>query len=90
MKYRLNKGFVSQIIGERLMIFDGERSTLYTLNKSAAFIFKKLKRGWSEEKIINQLIKKYQISKEKAVKDVAEFLDDLKKKKIVSFGPPKR
>lgn len=70
-------------MGDKINIFDGEQSLLYTLNQTATFIFEKLKQGLDDKKIIDVLIKKYSISKEKADKDVREFIKELKKRKIL-------
>lgn len=83
MKYKVVKGLISQKVEDGLTIFDGGRSTLYTLNESASFIFNRLKLGRAERDIVNQLVKKYKIKQEKAKKDVKEFVEDLKKKGIV-------
>lgn len=84
MKWKISKGFISQKIGKKLTIFDGEESALYTFNETASLIFGKLKKGFEKDKIIGLLIKKYKINKKKAEKDVNEFLNELKKNKIIS------
>lgn len=71
-------------MGEKLTIFDGEESVLYTFNETASYIFSKLKLGWERMRISQALSKKYKIKPDKLTKDVTEFIRDLKKKKIVS------
>lgn len=83
MKYKINKGFISQKMGKKLVIFDGERSVLYTLNETGSFIFKKLKLGWAKQKIIDGLANKYRIQGDAAKKDVEDFILELESKKIV-------
>lgn len=83
-KYKLNKGFIVQKLNNKMVIFDGEESALYTFNETAAFIFKKIKKGEEKEKIIEMVARKYDIKKDKVRKDFNELLGDLKKKKIVS------
>ena len=90
MKYKINKGFIVQKLDDKTVIFDGEESVLYTFNQTASEIFKKLKKGDQEEKIINDMIKKYKIKKEKAQKDFSELMTELKKKKIISVAKPKK
>ena len=82
--YNINKGFILQKLSNKTVIFDGEESMLYTFNETASFIFQKLKLKWPEEKIIDGLQKKYQISKQKATNDLKKLIVDLKKKKIIS------
>ena len=83
-QYKINKGFIVQKLDQKTVIFDGEESMLYTFNETASFIFKKLKSALEEDKIVDALVKKYSINKERERKDVKELIFDLKKKKIVS------
>lgn len=84
MKYKINKGFIVQKVGDKSTIFDGEESALYTFNKTASVIFAKIKSGWEKERIINYLAKFYSIKKEVAEKDFDDFAKDLIKSKIIT------
>lgn len=84
MKYKINKGFVSEQLDGKTVIFDSEKSVLYTFNETASYIFKKIKAGEEEDKIIDLVTKKYQVKPEKAKKDLYDLLVELKKKKIIS------
>ena len=90
MKYKINKGYISEQLDGKTVIFDSEKSVLYTFNETASYIFKKIKAGEDEERIINLVVKKYEIKEEKAKKDLIDLLSDLKKKKIVSSIKSKR
>lgn len=90
IKYKINKGLITQKIDNKTVIFDSEESLLYTLNETAAIIFLKLKKGLSESEIIQIMVKKYQIKEEKVKKDLIEFLSDLKKKKIIFSSNSKK
>lgn len=90
IKYKINKGFIVQKLDDKMVIFDGEESVLYTFNNTASFIFKKIKKGEEKEKIIEMIEKKYDVKKEKAEKDFNELIDDLKKKKIISSAKSKK
>lgn len=83
-KYKLNKGFITQKLGNKLTIFDSEESILYTFNETASYIFQKLKLGLDLNKIENILSSKYKIKKEKARRDIDEFLKELIAKGIVN------
>lgn len=87
MKYHLNKGFIVQKLDGKITIFDGEKSSLYTLNETATFIFEKLKRGWEETRIVEALVKRYSVKEDRAKKDLKSLLSDLKKRKIVLQNP---
>lgn len=84
MKYKINKGFISEKLDGKTVIFDSDSGMFYTFNETAAFIFKKIKSGNNEEEIVNKVIKKYQVKAEKAKKDLIDLFADLKKKKIIS------
>lgn len=84
MKYKINKGLITQKIDNKTVIFDGDESILYSFNETASYIFKKIKAGENEEKIIDLVVKKYQIKPEKAKKDLKDLLAELRKKKIIS------
>ena len=83
-KIKINKGFIIQKMDNMITIFDGEKSVLYTFNKTATFIFEKIKSGLEPEKIIEDMRKKYAIKKDRAKKDLDELVNDLISKKIIS------
>jgi len=84
MKYKINKGFIAQKLDNKTVIFDGEKSVLYTLNETASYVFRKIKAGWEKERIIEQVIKKYSVKKERVEEDLIQLISDLKKKKILA------
>ncbi|MCL4339326.1 PqqD family protein [Patescibacteria group bacterium] len=82
--YKINKGFIVQKLDDTTVIFDGEKSTLYTFNSTATFIFQKLKSGNDRRKIVSLLARKYGISEKKAQNDFNMLLTDLLSKKIIT------
>lgn len=86
MKYKIKKGNIVQKLDDKTVIFDADESILYTLNETASFIFQKLKRGQNKEKIINAMLRKFQVKKERVEKDFDQLISDLKKKKIISIS----
>lgn len=84
MKYKINKGLITQKVDKETVIFDGDESVLYTFNEAASFIFKQLTLGKKNDEIINSLVKKYEIKEENAKKDLDSFLKDVIAKKIIS------
>jgi 6-pyruvoyl-tetrahydropterin synthase len=80
---KLQKGLIIQKLDDQTVIFDADESVLYTLNETAAIIFDKLKKKWDKEKIINFMLKKYDVKKERLEKDFDQLIEDLKKKKII-------
>lgn len=77
MKLVIQKGFISQRDGEKITIFDSENSQLLSFNKSATFIFDRLKRGVDTKTIISELTSKYDVSEIQALNDTNEFVDTL-------------
>jgi len=82
MKYKLNKNYIVQKLEDKVVIFDGEESVLFTLNDTASLIYSKLKTGTVKEKIVDELVKQYSVKKEIAEKDIDTLITDLKKQKI--------
>ncbi len=79
----MNKGFIVQKTGIETTIFDSDDSILYTFNNVGADILEQIKRGNELEKIVIKIVKKYQIEKEKAKKDVTDFMQELLRLKII-------
>ena len=88
--YKINKGFVVQKLDDKTVIFDSEESVLYEFNETASFVFKKIKVGWDEGKIVTSLSKTYKIKEDRVEKDVKELISELKKKKIIASSKPKK
>lgn len=82
--YTINKGLIAQKLDSKTVIFDGEKSVLYTFNETANYIFQKIKSKWDEKKIISIIVRKYNVGETQAKKDVQELIKLLKDKKIIS------
>jgi len=83
-KYKINKKFIIQKLDGKIVIFDGEKSVLNTLNSTATFMFQKIKVGWDKEKIIDAITKIYSIDEESVKKDLDTLIKELVKQKIIS------
>lgn len=84
-KYKVLKGLIFEKIDKgKQVIYDGKKSILFTFNETATFIFSKLKVGNTNNEIENELVKKYDIAKKIAKKDLKEFIGVLQKKHIIS------
>ncbi|GAB4219531.1 MAG: hypothetical protein Fur009_6150 [Candidatus Microgenomates bacterium] len=83
MKYVIKKGFLIDKLDDEIVIFDEEKSVLYTLNHTATEIFKLLKKGLNEEEIIEKMVKKYNVKEDKVKKDFKKLINDLFEKKII-------
>ncbi len=83
MKYKINKGFIVQKVGNKQTIFDGEESALYTFNKTGSLIFEKIKLEWEKEKIVSYISKTFSITEKEAGEDFDEFTKELLNSKII-------
>ena len=81
--YQIQKGLIIQKIDKETVIFDAEESVLYTLNETASEIFRLLKKGLKEEEIVERIVKKYEVRKERVENDVRELFKELEKRKIL-------
>lgn len=84
MKFQLKQGFIVQKNGNKISIFDPEKSILHSFNETGSYIFEQVKKGLEEEKIVKNIVKKFKISETEAKNDFEEFIKDLKRKKIIS------
>jgi hypothetical protein len=81
--YQIQKGLIIQKLDKETVIFDAEESLLYTLNETASEIFRLLKKGLKQEEIVERMVKKYDVRKERVKKDVRELVEELRKRGIV-------
>ncbi|WP_035587434.1 PqqD family protein [Hippea jasoniae] len=72
------KNIKSLAISEDGFIFDPQTGNSYTVNKTGLFIIKLLKENKSEDEIVEILTNEYDIDKNEAQKDVADFIGYLK------------
>jgi len=83
------QGFiVREIAGKTVAIAVGEASKdfhgMLTLNQTALFIWQQLEKDTTEEAIVDELLKIYDVPREKAENDVHITVDTLKKAGIVT------
>lgn len=76
-----------EIAGETVLVPVGksvyDANGLFILNELAAFIWKLLPEAETEEQICKALLEEYEVSKEDAARDVAEFLGKLRELEIL-------
>ena len=82
-KYRLNKDMISQKIQGNEVVFDTEKSTIYTLNETATFILKRITLKKSLQEIEKSIMQEYDVDEAVAKKDVQSTVSDFIKKKIL-------
>jgi len=78
--YHISKGLIQQKIDKKIIIFNEDKSLLFTLNETAAFIFQQIKKGTPANEIATNLAKHYLVSEISALSDVEKTIKSLVKK----------
>lgn len=81
--WRIKKGFIVQEVPDGIVIFDAGESKLYTFNETAALIFQGLKEKKTLEHMVDTLTQEYNISQEKAKKEVENLIQSLESFQII-------
>ena len=56
---------------------------IMSLNETGAFLWKMLENGATQQELTDALLKEYETDPETAEKDVGEFLNQLREKKLI-------
>lgn len=85
---KIKEGFVlREVLGDYLVVAVGDRvkefNGMLTLNATSKLIFEGIKKGLEIDQIANLLVGEYEISKDKAVRDVNSVVETFKKLNIV-------
>jgi len=83
-KIKTTNKLILQKIDNSLVGFDADTSYLYTFNETAEYIFKKKGLGWNENKIVEALAKKYEVTIPQLRKDVKKLIKDMQKNNIIA------
>ncbi|RTZ68517.1 MAG: PqqD family protein [Aquificaceae bacterium] len=65
-------------INEEGFAFDPETGNSFVLNQTGLFIVKKLREGLSEEEVISELLKEFEVDEETARRDFYDFMEQLR------------
>lgn len=84
MNNTIKKGQIVEKIGNKIRIFDPEKSELYSLNESASYIFGKIRSGAKKNEIIRLLKKKYGLTTIQAKHDYSNLVKEMRKRKIIA------
>ena len=67
------------------LVFNPESNGAVSLNKTGVYLWNRLKDGASEAEMISGLLEKYEgVTEEKASADVKAFLDELRRRSLMS------
>lgn len=81
-RYFLNPAIKTKVIGDKLYLYT-EEGELHFLNLVAREIYDLICQGLTTEEIIENLSRKYNISKKKTEADVLSFLKEMEEKKLI-------
>lgn len=81
---KIKSGFMLRTVADNYIVVPvGEASKQFngmiTLNETSAFLWNFLMKGTTEEKLVDELMKTYDVSREIAIKDVKSFISELEK-----------
>jgi len=65
-------------INEEGFVFDPTTGESFTANQTGVFILKRLQEGKSEDQILDELLKEFDVSREQAERDLVDFIQKLK------------
>ena len=80
----INDSLSIRKIGDEIFIFDRKLSRIHSFNKVGSIIWERIKENVDTESIVDSLTKHFEIDRETARKDLNEFIDELKNKKIIT------
>ena len=78
-----NDTFTVREIGEEIIFLSEEGNMLHTLNELGSFVWKCIDGTRSVGDILKLMCEEYDVSRDKAEKDLIEFLSELTTKKII-------
>jgi hypothetical protein len=85
-KVKRNNKVIFKEIDETIYILDSKNTTIHTLNETASFIWKQLKRPLEIKELTDLLCKNYKVEKKRAVKDISEFIKKYIKQEFIIAG----
>ena len=76
---KLKKDIIFEQIEDEGFLYDTEKDSLFSLNDVGRFIVDLINKGKGKEEILKDIVKEYDVNKERAEKDLNEFLGTLKR-----------
>lgn len=85
---KIKEGFILKSVADSFVVVPTganivDFSAMITLNETGAFLWETLKNDVTEEKLTSALMSEYEVDKETADEDVAEFVSVLREKKVI-------
>ena len=83
VSHTINRDILIEHVDDTTIIFFPESSTLFTLNRTSAYILSSIQQEMEEHTIITRYAKIFSVSIQVAKKDVKNTISKLKKFKII-------
>ena len=85
---KIKEGFILKSVADSFVVVPTganivDFSAMITLNETGAFLWEALKNDVTEEELTSALMSEYEVDKETADEDVAEFVSVLREKKVI-------
>jgi hypothetical protein len=77
MKFKIAEQLSVREIDNEVFILNRNDSHLHTFNESGAALWKAMGRCDSSDAMVDEIMLQYEVNRDQAEKDVAEFLSDL-------------
>jgi len=84
---KIEDNLVERDLGDEIVIMTADGKEIHSLEKTASWIWIKIKEGIIPDKIINLLIEEYSVDEKQARTDFIKFIDMLKDKGILIKNP---
>ncbi len=78
MRYRLSNELSTKEIAQELFVLNRQSGKVCTFNKTGAEIFRQLQQNRDTMDIINSLVTRFEVTKERAQSDVGIFIEELR------------
>ena len=79
---KLNDLITYREVEDSVIIITPWDNAMHILEDTGKFIFENMLKGVDEERMLDMIIEEYDVSKDEAKKDLNEFINSLKFKKI--------
>lgn len=80
---KIKKGVLIQKMGKTFVAYDNQESVMHELNEVGYIILSLLEKGKSKGQILKRITEEFKITRQKAKKDMEDFLQTLKKADLI-------
>ena len=81
--YKQNKDIIFRQEGDEAIIFNPDNSDVVVINSTGCFIWSMCNGKNTRDNIVSKMVEEFDVSEEKACKDLADFISDLEKRNFI-------